>query len=108
MLTIVHKARNRIVAKLAQIPHPKPGVFLASPEELQHKKVEPAETTANVPEPLAKLDEDGVKFLEQQNQTNKAQLDFFLKSHERQDQNLKKKMEFALNCLRKREEIDRK
>jgi hypothetical protein len=53
------------------------------------------------------LDGGTSKFLEQQDKTNREQLDFFLKAHERHDQNLKKNMEFALNCLRKREEIDR-
>ena len=52
-------------------------------------------------------DEQTKKILEQQEETNKRQLDFFLKAHQRHDVNLKKKMSFALNCLRKREEIDR-
>lgn len=107
MLTIVHKARDKIVAKLASVPNPKPGVFLASPEELHHKKKEESKMSSSSASPLAKLDDDALKFLEQQNESNKVQLDFFMKSHERQDVNLKKKMEYALNCLRKREEIDK-
>eukprot|EP01022_Parablepharisma_sp_SALTPOND_P031232 TRINITY_DN78_c1_g1_i1.p2 TRINITY_DN78_c1_g1~~TRINITY_DN78_c1_g1_i1.p2 ORF type:complete len:457 (+),score=110.75 TRINITY_DN78_c1_g1_i1:11636-13006(+) len=47
------------------------------------------------------------RLLEQQNETNKKQLSFFLKAHQRHDVNLKKNMEFALNCLKKREQIDR-
>ncbi len=103
MLVSVAKARKDIIAKLQVVPASKVGVFLAPVQELKHS---PAGTTpkAAAGQPL---DEETSRFLEQQDRVNKEQLEFFLKAHERHDLNLKKNMEFALSCLRKREEIDK-
>lgn len=108
MLTIVHKSRDRIVEKLETIQHPKPGMFLAPPEELLHKReIVNCSSTPNLPGVLGSLDEESVKFLESQNENNNQQLKFFLKAHERQDANLKKKIQYSMSCLSKREQIDK-
>lgn len=98
MLAVLVKARKDIIAKLAVLPPSKAGVFLAPVYELTHDPAPPEEKP---------IDDQTAKFLEQQNEMNKEQLEFFLKAHERHDINLKKNMEFALGCLRKREEIDK-
>ena len=76
-------------------------------EALTHKtldpKADPMVRRASEPP----VSPDTIKFLEQQQEANKEQLSFFLRAHERHDANLKKNMEFALNCLRKREELDK-
>ena len=101
MIGVVAKARKDIIAKLHVIPPSKVGVFLTSVQELKHQN---DATSATEP---GKVDEQTARFLEQQNEVNNEQLGFFLKAHERHDINLKKNMTFALNCLRKREEIDK-
>ena len=119
MLAVVIKARESIIAKLEAVPHPKPGVFITPVEALTHQTLEPVTGPKPGSKPDLKSDpkarrgseppisEETAKFLEQQNDVNREQLGFFLRAHERHDTNLKKNMEFALNCLRKREEIDR-
>ena len=108
MLAMIHKARDRIVQKLETIQHPKPGMFLTPPEELLHKSgIVSSASLSSLPDALGKLDEESVKFLESQNENNNLQLKFFLKAHERQDANLKKKIQYSLICLSKREQIDR-
>lgn len=110
MLLIVHKARMKMFGKMKEYKankNQKQGFFITSSDELIQNDEENNKLSSSVPGPLDKLDEKAIKFLEQQNQTNNAQLKFFLKAHERQDINLKKKMEFALNCLQKREKLDK-
>jgi hypothetical protein len=107
MLAVAVKAREEIIAKLEAVPYPKPGVFVTPVDDLTHKALDPQADTTGRRNSEPRVGPDTLKFLEEQREANQVQLSFFLRAHERHDANLKKNMEFALNCLRKREELDR-
>ncbi len=105
MLSTVAKARDEIIAKLETVSQLKPGMFVTPVATLKHHAhVASAPTSAREQGP--ELTESASKLLEMQSENSREQLSFFLRAQKLHDANLKKNMEFALNCLRKREELD--
>lgn len=109
MLATVIQARDEIICKIGTITQPKPGVFLTSLIEMNGNN--PEVTVNSMPSSPSylhqSLDEETNKFLEQQSEANKRQLSFFLRAHERHDLIMKRNLEYSLDCLRRRQEIDK-
>eukprot|EP00831_Metopus_contortus_P032902 TRINITY_DN26479_c0_g1_i1.p1 TRINITY_DN26479_c0_g1~~TRINITY_DN26479_c0_g1_i1.p1 ORF type:complete len:150 (+),score=33.89 TRINITY_DN26479_c0_g1_i1:110-559(+) len=102
MLRVVRRSRKEIMLKLDMTKSVKPGTFI---RQLGANRSGAA--TARV-QSSAQYDEPTLKFLEKQSQTNREQLDFFLKEYERHDVNVMKNMGSTVEYLKRREEMDQK
>jgi len=106
MLITVKKAREEIIMKLDNINHVKPGTFIQPIEKLIKKDEDDDFEKAEKSKVLRSANDEVMKFLEMQSATNKEQMNFFMRAHERRDVNLKKNMELVLTSLKKREQLD--
>eukprot|EP00830_Metopus_es_P005800 TRINITY_DN15547_c0_g1_i2.p1 TRINITY_DN15547_c0_g1~~TRINITY_DN15547_c0_g1_i2.p1 ORF type:complete len:320 (+),score=111.91 TRINITY_DN15547_c0_g1_i2:115-1074(+) len=105
MLTTAIKARDKMIGRKrttsnASIDAPREKPRTSAKYDTQTAPVSTRNSDKNTKTQIEKL-------MEQQNKSNVEQISFMLKAHERQDSNLKKNMEMVLNCIRKREEIEK-